>query len=58
LWRIFAKDQDSGRAQYYKGLWDQNMVKAEAEWSKRNQDDRIAYVKDIDSYPDSDFGMV
>ena len=58
LWRVFAKDQDIGRANFYKALWNEDLAKAQAEWNDRNKVDRISYVKDIDSYPDSDFGMI
>ena len=58
LWRIYAKDQDIGRTQFYTAQWNANLVKAETEWAKFKQNDSIAFVKDIDSYPDSDFGMV
>ena len=58
LWRIFAKDQDINRAEFYNGLWTQNLQKARTIWAKRQYSDRIFFTKDQDSYPDSDFGMV
>lgn len=58
LWRIFAKDQDEGRASFHKKLWDENMVRAKDEWFRTQRMDRHQVVIDADSTTTTDEGIV
>lgn len=46
LYRAYLKDQDDGRSKVHLDLWEKNKSKAQAEWNKRKNGDKINVVKD------------
>jgi len=58
LSRMYAKDQDDGRAKFHQGLWSGNILSAKQLWSQRQFKDALLVVKDSDKYPETELGMI
>lgn len=46
LYRCYLKDQDDGRGKLHLDLWESNKAKAQAEWHRRKNGDKLNVVKD------------
>lgn len=57
LYRMYAKDQDDGRAQFHRQQWEANIVRAKQKWGQRQTSDYLYVVKDSDMYPETEVGM-
>lgn len=57
LYRMYLKDQDDGRANYHKKLWDERKQEGKQVWSRKLMGDRLPVVKDEYEYPGTTLGM-
>jgi len=58
LYRMYAKDQDDGRANFHRQQWEANLTRAHQFWAQRLGDDHLYVVKDTDNYPETELGMI
>ena len=58
LYRMYAKDQDDGRANFHRQQWEMNVSRAKQAWSQRQTHDALMVVKDDNNYPETELGMI
>lgn len=58
LTRMYWKDQDDTRARAHNELWERNKAKAQSEWNRRKNADKLNVVKDQDYYASTTLGMI
>lgn len=58
LFRMYAKDQDDGRANFHRQQWEINLSRAKQAWSQRQFKDALPVVKDAGNYPETELGMI
>jgi hypothetical protein len=58
MYRAVAKDQDDGRSQFYKALWDRGLQAAHTLWRQRESADFYHVVKDEDCYQETELGII
>lgn len=58
LYRLYAKDQDNGRAGFHNGLWEQGLINARQEWARIKRRDMHSVVRTEDFYPSTDLGLI
>jgi hypothetical protein len=55
---MYMKDDQTEKARMHMELWQDNLRKIDQEWRKRNRGDKYSVVKDEDSYPGTDAGII
>lgn len=58
LYRMYAKDQDNGRAGFHQQLWEQGLDRAKGEWARIKRRDMHSVVRNEDYYPSTDLGII
>ena len=58
LYRMYAKDQDDGRASFHRQQWEANLIRAQQSWSKRQSTDNYYVVRDTENYPETELGII
>jgi hypothetical protein len=58
MWRMWAKDQESNNAPFFKTAWQEGLQASVITWNNRLRSDRISVVKDADLYPATLGGMI
>lgn len=58
LFRMFAKDQDDGRAQFHANLWANGLNRVQSEWARLNRRDGHYVVRNEDNYPATELGLI
>lgn len=58
LYRMYAKDQDEGRAQFHRQQWEANLIRAKQLWSKRMNEDKYWVVRDTENYAQTELGII
>lgn len=58
LFHMYMKDQQVSEADRHRAIWENNLKQANNEWRGRKSDDLIFIVRDEESYPFTDLGMI
>lgn len=58
LYRLYAKDQDNGRAGFHNSLWEQGLDRLRMEWTRIKRRDMHSVVRNEDYYPSTDLGII
>lgn len=58
LYRMYAKDQDNGRAGFHNGLWENGLNNMRMEWSRIKRRDNHSVVRCEEFYPSTDLGLI
>jgi len=58
LYRAWAKDDNEGKANFFRQQWENDKQLAYNNWAQRGQRDGYRVVRDVDNYPETQLGMI